>query len=152
MKTRLLAAAVLLALTVSACGGGGENDGADPGESASKRSTVTGTLGSDEADAIATEAASRIVALWARPDVAVEEWAAELRPQMSTVGASTLSFMDPTALEPAEPEGEPRVLAGSDAHARVAVPTTAGEYLVTMSRDASGSAWLVDRVVSPVPS
>ncbi|KAA1425116.1 hypothetical protein FE697_004360 [Mumia zhuanghuii] len=149
MKPRLLAAAVLLMLSVSACGG--ENtDGDAPDESSqSTQSTKVGSLGSKEADKIATESASRIVVLWARPDVKIEDWAAELRPAMSTVGVSTLSFMDPSILEPAKPEGDARVLSGSDAHARVAVPTTAGEYLVTMSRDASGTAWLVDRVVSP---
>ncbi|MGH1561165.1 hypothetical protein [Mumia sp. DW29H23] len=149
MKTRLLAAVVLVMLAVSACGGGdGSPDEAD-GATNPSHSVETGTLGSKEADELAKESASRVVVLWARPDVPVEQWTSELRPQLSSVAMSVLSFVDPSSLKAAKPEGEARIMAGSETRVRVAVPTSVGEYKVTMSRDSRGTTWLVDRVDTP---
>ncbi|MBW9207427.1 hypothetical protein KV102_08300 [Mumia sp. zg.B53] len=148
MKTRLAAVAVLTMLTVSACSGDDESAGADTGGGPS-HSVETGSLGSKEADELAMESATRVVTLWARPDVPIAQWTSELRPQLSAVAMSVLSFTDPASLDPAKPEGKPRIMAGSKTRVRVEVPTTAGPYRVTMSRDTDGTNWLVDRVDSP---
>jgi hypothetical protein len=102
-----------------------------------------------EADTLAKESAERVVTLWARPELPLDQWVAELRPQLSPVALSVLSFVDPSSLKPAKIEGKSRVMAGSPARVVVSVPTSAGEYRVTMSRQTEGTAWVVDRVSSP---
>ncbi len=150
MRSRLLAAAAILTILVlPACGADDSPDGAGGAGSKPAAAAETGTLGSEEADTLAKETAERVVLLWARPDLPLNQWVAELRPQLSPVALSVLSFVDPSSLKPAEVEGKSRVMAGSPARVVVAVPTTAGEFRVTMSRETEGTAWVVDRVSSP---
>ncbi|MFD1824563.1 MULTISPECIES: hypothetical protein [Mumia] len=149
MRSRLLAAAAIVTiLTLPACGADDSPDDAG-GAKTPAAAAETGTLGSDEADALAKESAERVVLLWARPDLPLAQWVAELRPQLSPVAVSVLSFVDPSVLKPAKVDGESHVMAGSASRVVVAVPTTAGEYRVTMSRETKDAAWVVDRVSSP---
>ncbi len=149
MRSRLLAAAAILSILVlPGCGGDDSPD--DAGARGTPAAAAeTGTLGSDEADTLAKESAERVVTLWARPELPLDQWVAELRPQLSPVALSVLSFVDPSSLKPAKIEGKSRVMAGSPARVVVSVPTSAGEYRVTMSRQTEGTAWVVDRVSSP---
>ncbi|KHL15101.1 UNVERIFIED_CONTAM: hypothetical protein LK11_23045 [Mumia flava] len=123
-------------------------------EEASDAATATapatrGSLGSDVEDAVAVEAADRVVGLWARPDLPPAQWAAELRPHLSVVAQSAMAYVDPSTLPDTEPSGESFVTSGAELQAVVVVPTDAGDFRVSLSRRSEDSNWSADRVRSP---
>jgi len=78
-------------------------------------------------------------------------WWAGVQPLLSPAAAEDYSYVDPAEVPTlSTPTGDVRVLPdGSSSLVQVQVPTSIGDYVVTLARDGSTSPWLVARADSP---
>lgn len=83
----------------------------------------------------------------------VEEWWPELEPLMNVNGAAIYALVDPELIVPADITGDPRLSSTpSPYYVEISVPTTAGDYVVSLTRDAQGAGWLTERLLQPEPA
>ena len=105
----------------------------------------------DEASTTAVlEASDVVMRAFARPDLAYEQWWAELAPLLSPKAQMDYQYVDPANIPVRTVTGEPVLV--DDASASVAgvrVPTDVGDYLVTLSRATADPVWVVERLTPP---
>lgn len=105
---------------------------------------------SDDARAAATTAATKAMAMFAKPSRTADAWWAELEPLLTASAAEDYSYVDPANVPAREVTGKARLTDEGSAYiARVVVPTDVGAYTVVLSRTAEGEPWLVERFTPP---
>ncbi|WP_193614282.1 hypothetical protein [Nocardioides lijunqiniae] len=169
---RRAAAAVALALSVSAapgCGNPADDDPApaDPASQATDEEAGEPMDGvpADEHDhehgvvvpGAGTEPAGAAVVVlrtWARPDLPYEQWWAELEPLLDASGRQAYAATDPAVVPPLTVRQGGRVLEETPMRALVAVPTSAGRFTVELTRSGvsaeAGGGWQAMRIHFPV--
>lgn len=102
---------------------------------------------SPEAETDAADAAQRVVETFGQPELTADAWMDAMYPVLSQKGATAYLGTDPANIPVTGVTGEPTVLTGLTAtYALVEVPTNAGIYTVTLTRDDAGSPWLAERI------
>lgn len=97
----------------------------------------------------ALAAGQSVMQAWFDP-VPAQQWWAQLGPLMNVNGAAIYATVDPELIAPATLTGDPSVTAApSPYYAEISVPTTAGVYVVSLTRDSQGAAWLAERLLQP---
>lgn len=102
---------------------------------------------SPEAETVAARAALRVVEIFGQPELTADAWMEAMYPVLSQKGATAYLGTDPANIPVTGVAGEPTVLTGLTAtYALVDVPTNAGIYTVTLTRDEESSPWLAERI------
>jgi hypothetical protein len=152
-------AAVAVALAAGGCAGAPEVSGSDASPTTAAPPSVAGHSAgtfpaplphpTDDAasqDAALTLGAAAVTA-FARPDIAPDQWWAELTPLLSPAAAVAYEGTDPEQVPAREVTGPAwSGTSPSSFLATVFVPTDAGEYAVMLVREGSGAPWLVERI------
>jgi hypothetical protein len=87
---------------------------------------------------------------YARPDLSARAWWAGLRPYLTADAQAAYAGTDPRAITVTGVTGPARLTpASSPSLARVAIPTSAGSYLLLLTRSVHRRDWLVTRIVTP---
>ena len=155
MTSRPLAIFFLAVLALSGCGSttAGSSVSVPPPTSPSTPQPTGGTEGdllpttSPEEEAAAAQAAVRVVQTFGQPELTPEAWMEAMYPVLSTKGATAYLHTDPANIPVTAVVGKPTVLTGLTAtYAIVDVPTDAGLYTVTLTRDDDNSPWLAERI------
>ena len=94
----------------------------------------------------------RFVTVWARPELPVEAWQADVIPLATPTFAAQLRTVLPANVPARKVTGSPVVGSGSELAAAVTVPTDAGPVLVDLA--VMGGTWKVSAVTpaGPLPS
>ncbi|MBG6240206.1 hypothetical protein IWX78_003201 [Mycetocola sp. CAN_C7] len=156
MRLRPLAILSLAVLALTGCSPIPGSTVSVPPSAAPSTSTPQPTGGTEgdvlptaplEAGAAAAEAAVRVVQTFGQPELTPEAWMEAMYPVLSTKGATAYLHTDPANIPVTAVVGEPAVLTGLTAtYAIVDVPTDAGLYTVTLTRDDEDSPWLAERI------
>lgn len=157
MRSRPLAVLFLAVLTLTGCDSTtwGSSERVLPSDSsqASTPQPASGTEGdllpttSPEEEAAAAQTAVRVVQTFGQPDLAPEAWMEAMYPVLSTKGATAYLHTNPANIPVTAVVGEPTVLTGlTVTYAIVDVPTDAGPYTVTLTRDDEDRPWLAERI------
>lgn len=162
MRSRPLAVLFLTVLALTGCASTTPGSSvsvpppASPQASTPQASTARPTGGTEgdvlpttspEEEAAAAQAAVRVVQTFGQPELTPEAWMEAMYPVLSTKGATAYLHTDPANIPVTAVVGEPTVLTGLTAtYAIVDVPTDAGLYTVTLTRDAEDSPWLAERI------
>lgn len=157
-----LAAILALAGCVGAAGTGVPDAAAQPSAGiASTRPTSSAnpTVPKDDATAApvpeagansqkaAISAAEKVVTAFGRPGLDYQTWINDLYPLMTQTGAAAYEDTDPDNVPVHQVTGPGTILPGStDVALIVKVPTDAGLYTVSLSRQTSTAPWLADRI------
>lgn len=81
---------------------------------------------------------------------ASDQWWPTLEPLMNVNAAEVYSSVDPERIAPATISGEPTIAsAPSPYYVEVTVPTSGGNYVVSLTRDEAGAPWLAERLYQP---
>lgn len=112
-----------------------------------------GDLGPDEAqpqdaETAKTAATDVITALLAK-ERAPDQWWAELSMRLTPTAQETWRWTEPRRLPDAQITGTAEVDAISATDAEVLVPSTIGDYRVTLARDTPDDAWLASAIEPP---
>lgn len=100
----------------------------------------------------ALEAAATIMEAFARPELDPDEWMDAMYPLLTQAGADAYIGTDPSRIPELQLTGTGHIIEGSTEVALIVeVPTTAGPYLVSLSRPSIDSNWLADRIRPAVP-
>ncbi len=131
----------------------------DPGDAANQPSGVAiphgepghehDTTPIEGAGTVATSAARRVVALWARPDLTAEAWWRNLEPLLSASAQQAYAWTDPTTvprLEVLSAQVADDATATTPTYTVVDVDTTRGVIAVTLTRTTVESGWVMDRM------
>lgn len=161
MKPRPLAALALTSLVlalIALTGCASPSPGQDaspsvPPATSTSPPPVGGTEGdllpttSPEAETAAAHAAQRVVETFGQPELTADAWMDAMYPVLSQKGATAYLGTDPANIPVTAVTGGPTVLTGLTAtYALVEVPTNAGMYTVTLTREDAGSPWLAERI------
>jgi hypothetical protein len=158
MKRRPLIALALAGLALSGCAPTtpAAQEGTMPATSAAPSTTPPPAGGTEgdivpttppEAEEAAAEAAVRVVQTFGQPELTAEAWMEAMYPVLSAKGATAYLHTDPANIPVTAVVGEPVVLTGLTAtYAIVDVPTDAGVYTVTLTRDDESGPWLAERI------
>lgn len=115
--------------------------------------TTTPTLPTSEAEALedARVRGADALALYLRPAVDAETWLVELTPYLATEAYELAAATDPATLPAVEvfTDRAAIVEGATSVTAIVLVPTSAGDWHVSMRRDAAGGPWLVSAFLPP---
>src|SRR5205823_2273695 len=98
----------------------------------------------------AVDAATRVMRMFARPDLSRQYWFRELSPLLSPAAAQAYAGTDPGRVPAHRVTGAAELLPSTSGYiARVAVPTDLGRYTVTLSRKQQSGPWLAERLQPP---
>lgn len=101
----------------------------------------------EESQTDAVAAATRVVAVFARPTLDETQWWNELVPLLSQKGAVAYEGTLPSNVPVTAVTGDGVVLpASTEVATLVEVPTDAGLYIVTLVRDGGDQPWLAERI------
>lgn len=104
----------------------------------------------ESAEAAASAAAVEAMTAFARPDMAYDQWFAQLRPHLSQDAAETYVYTDPINIPVTTITGEATVLESTSAYVAVVdVDTNVGEYQVLMLRTGATAPWLAAEFAPP---
>ena len=157
MRSRPLAALFLAVLALTGCDSTASGSNVSVPPSASPSTSTPQSTGGTEGDllpaippeqkAAAAQAAVRVVQTFGQPELTPEAWMEAMYPLLSTKGATAYLHTDPANIPVTAVVGKPTVLTGLTAtYAIVDVPTDAGLYTVTLTRDDDNSPWLAERI------
>jgi hypothetical protein len=158
-RWRLAVAAVALAVATSGCAGAADVAGSEapsptaapPPDAGHRTGTFPAPLPHPTDDAASAGSAlvlgTAAVTAFAQPDVAPDQWWAELAPLLSPAAALAYEGTDPVEVPARQVTGPAWTgVSPSSFLATVFVPTDAGAYAVLMVREGSGAPWLVERI------
>ncbi|AWB88136.1 hypothetical protein [Mycetocola zhujimingii] len=152
---------IVLALATIALTGCASPTAADRGPEAQPTRSATATtpppVGGTEGDLVPTtapaaeeaaaQAAVVVVETFGQPELTADAWMEAMYPVLSPKGATAYLHTDPANIPVTAVTGDPTVLTGLTAtYAIVDVPTNAGVYTVTLTRDDENGAWLAERI------
>ncbi len=87
---------------------------------------------------------------YALPDLSARAWWAGLRPYLTADAQAAYAGTDPARIPTVAVTGPARLTpASSPSLARVTIPTSAGSYLLLLTRGTYRREWLVTRIVAP---
>ncbi len=102
--------------------------------------------GTDSQEA-AIDTAEKAVTAFARPDLSYDEWINGLYPYLTQTGAAAYEDTDPALVPVRQVTGAGTILpASTEVALIVQVPTDAGPYNVSLSRQSPDAPWLADRI------
>lgn len=107
----------------------------------------------DESEAAAIEAAENLLATFAQPTLPYEQWWAAFEPLLTAEAALTYTYVDPANIQPAEITGTGTLTSDPESTAylaEVSVPTTDGDWLISLSRADGEAEWLGLHLTPPV--
>lgn len=138
----LTAAGGALSLALSACG--------SPDVEPEQETETTTAAADDVAETKPIDIATAALTAYCSTDREQDEWKAGLEPYLSPRGRSVYSNTDVSRINACtvkEPVGDPE----TDGNLRqyVTIGTDAGEWLVTLARDAESDPWRVDAFTPP---
>lgn len=97
--------------------------------------------------AAAISAAEKVVTTFGRPNLDYQTWINGLYPLLTQTGAAACEDTDPANVPVHQVTGAGTIMPGSTNVALiVTVPTDAGPYTVSLSRQSSTAPWLADRI------
>lgn len=104
----------------------------------------------DESRASAIEVGTKVMELYARPDVPADQWLRDLSEYLTFDATQAYQYVDPQNVPIRKVTGEANLTpASGDTVARVNVPTELGGYLVIVVRNDEHPNWEAEQIIPP---